>query len=129
MSNNNNRIEYINELARENPQAFVARAELRYRNIINNIAEKALDDLGRKIIMLAGPSASGKTTTAKKIAETFTSLGMMTYVISLDDFYKNRCDIHGYAEGNPDFETVYALDIDLIPVEVLYWWCKIARNI
>lgn len=66
MSNNNNRIEYINELARENPQAFVARAELRYRNIINNIAEKALDDLGRKIIMLAGPSASGKTTTAKK---------------------------------------------------------------
>lgn len=90
MSNNNNRIEYINELARENPQAFVARAELRYRNIINNIAEKALDDLGRKIIMLAGPSASGKTTTAKKIAETFTSLGMMTYVVSLDDFYKEQ---------------------------------------
>lgn len=114
MSNNNNRIEYINELAKENPQAFVARAELRYRNIINNIAEKALDDLGRKIIMLAGPSASGKTTTAKKIAETFTSLGMTTYVVSLDDFYKNRCDIPGYAEGNPDFETVYALDIDLI---------------
>ncbi len=56
---NNNRIEYINELARENPQALVARAELRYRNIINNIAEKALDDPGRKIIMLAGPSASG----------------------------------------------------------------------
>lgn len=111
---NNNRIEYINELARENPQALVARAELRYRNIINNIAEKALDDPGRKIIMLAGPSASGKTTTAKKIAETFTSLGMKTYVVSLDDFYKNRCDIPGFSEGKPDFETVYALDIDLI---------------
>lgn len=111
---NNNRIEYINELARENPQALVARAELRYRNIINNIAERALDDHGRKIIMLAGPSASGKTTTAKKIAETFTSLGMKTYVVSLDDFYKNRCDIPGFAEGKPDFETVYALDIDLI---------------
>lgn len=111
---NNNRIEYINELARDNPQALVARAELRYRNIINNIAERALDDPGRKIIMLAGPSASGKTTTAKKIAETFTSLGMKTYVVSLDDFYKNRCDIPGFAEGKPDFETVYALDIDLI---------------
>ena len=110
----NNRIEYINELARDNPQALVARAELRYRNIINNIAERALDDPGRKIIMLAGPSASGKTTTAKKIAETFTSLGMKTYVVSLDDFYKNRCDIPGFAEGKPDFETVYALDIDLI---------------
>ncbi len=37
-----------------------------------------------------------------------------TYVVSLDDFYKNRCDIPGFSEGKPDFETVYALDIDLI---------------
>lgn len=111
MSNMNNRIEYINELARENPKAIIARAELRYRNIINNIAERVLDDTGREIIMLAGPSSSGKTTTAKKIAETFISLGMQTYVISLDDFYLDRDKIPGYAEGNPDFETVYALDL------------------
>lgn len=114
MSNNNNRIEYINSLARENPQALVARAELRYRNIINNIAEKVLDDTGREIIMLAGPSASGKTTTANKMARTFTSLGMKTYVVSLDDFYKDRTEIPGYEEGTPDFETVYALDLPLL---------------
>ncbi len=111
MSNMNNKIEYINELARENPKALVARAELRYRNIINNIAEKVLDDTGREIIMLAGPSASGKTTTANKISDTFSSLGMQTYVVSLDNFYKNRCDVPGYAEGKPDFETVEALDL------------------
>lgn len=114
MGMTNNRIEYINELAQENPQALVARAELRYRNIINNISEKALDETGRKIIMLAGPSSSGKTTTANKIANSFTSLGMNTHVISLDDFYLNREDIPGYAEGEPDFETVYALDLPLI---------------
>lgn len=111
MSNMNNRLEHINELAAENPKAIIARAELRYRNIINNIAERVLDDTGREIIMLAGPSSSGKTTTAKKIAETFTSLGMKTYVISLDDFYLDREQIPGYAEGKPDFETVYALDL------------------
>ncbi len=111
MSNMNNRLEHINELAKENPKAIIARAELRYRNIINNIAERVLDDTGREIIMLAGPSSSGKTTTAKKIAETFTSLGMKTYVISLDDFYLDREQIPGYAEGNPDFETVNALDL------------------
>lgn len=111
MSNMNNRIEHINELARDNPKAIIARAELRYRNIINNIAEKVLDDAGRELIMLAGPSSSGKTTTASKISETFTSLGMKTYVISLDDFYLDREKIPGYAEGNPDFETVYALDL------------------
>jgi uridine kinase len=110
----NNHIEYINELSQSNPQALVARAELRYRNIINNIAEKALDNTGREIIMLAGPSSSGKTTTANKIRQTFTSLGMDTHVISLDDFYLNREDIPGYAEGKPDFETVYALDLPLI---------------
>ena len=114
MGNMNNNIEYINELAAENPQALVARAELRYRNIINNIAERVLDDVGREIIMLAGPSASGKTTTANKIAETFTSLGMKTYVVSLDNFYRNRVDIPGYAEGNPDYETVTALDLPLL---------------
>lgn len=111
MANMNNRLEHINELAKENPKAIIARAELRYRNIINNIAERVLDDTGREIIMLAGPSSSGKTTTAKKIAETFTSLGMKTYVISLDDFYLDREQIPGYAEGCPDFETVNALDL------------------
>lgn len=110
----NNRLEYINELARENPQALVARSELRYRNIINNIAEKALDETGRKIIMLSGPSSSGKTTTANKLAQTFTSLGMDTHVISLDNFYLNREDIPGFAEGNPDFETVDALDLPFL---------------
>lgn len=114
MANMNNRIEYINDLAKENPQALIARAELTYRNIINNIAERVLDDVGREIIMLAGPSASGKTTTANKIAETFISLGMQTYVVSLDNFYKNRVDIPGYAEGNPDYETVNALDLPLL---------------
>lgn len=107
----NNRIEYINELARDNPQALVARAELRYRNIVNNIAERALDEPGRKIVMLSGPSSSGKTTTARRLADTFTSLGMDTHVISLDDFYLNREQIPGYAEGNPDYETVEALDL------------------
>lgn len=107
----NNRIEYINELARDNPQALVARAELRYRNIVNNIAERALDEPGRKIVMLSGPSSSGKTTTARRLADTFTSLGMDTHVISLDDFYLNREQIPGYGEGNPDYETVEALDL------------------
>lgn len=111
MSNLNNTIEYINGLARENPQELVLRSEQRYSNIIRDIADRVQNEAGREIIMLAGPSASGKTTTANKLAQAFSERGMKTHRISLDDFYLDRTEIPGYAEGNPDFETVFALDL------------------
>lgn len=111
MSNLNNTIEYINALARENPQELVLRSEQRYSNIIRDIADRVQNEAGREIIMLAGPSASGKTTTANKLAQAFSERGMKTHRISLDDFYLDRTEIPGYAEGNPDFETVFALDL------------------
>lgn len=111
MSNLNNTIEYINGFARENPQELVLRSEQRYSNIIRDIADRVQNEAGREIIMLAGPSASGKTTTANKLAQAFSERGMKTHRISLDDFYLDRTEIPGYAEGNPDFETVFALDL------------------
>ena len=63
------------------------------------------------ILMLAGPSASGKTTTAKKLSEKCAARGMQTHVISLDDFYLDRSAIPLGEDGEPDFETVYALDL------------------
>lgn len=114
MSNINNTIEYINGLAKTNPQELINRSEKRYINIINGIADKVQNDEGREIVMLAGPSASGKTTTANKLAEEFTKRGMKTYRISLDDFYLNRADIPCNENGVPDFETVFALDLPCI---------------
>ncbi|MFV3037615.1 uridine kinase family protein, partial [Klebsiella pneumoniae] len=62
--------------------------------------------------MLAGPSSSGKTTTARKISEECKKNGVHTFVLSLDDFYLNREDIPLLPDGTRDFETVYALDLD-----------------
>lgn len=112
MANINNELEYINDTALASPQAFIEKCEARYRNIIEDISKSVCGDYGREIVMLAGPSSSGKTTTAGKLSEAFLKNGVKTYVLSLDDFYLNRCDIPCLPDGTQDFETVHALDLD-----------------
>ena len=111
MSNINNHIEYINEMALSSPEEFIKKSEARYENIINDIAEKIVADNGREIVMLAGPSSAGKTTTAAKLCKKLNENGVKTYVLSLDDFYLNRDDIPYLPDGTQDYETVYALDL------------------
>jgi uridine kinase len=64
--------------------------------------------------MLAGPSSAGKTTTALRLKTALENLGVNTFTISLDDFYKNREDSPRLPDGTPDFETVNALDLPLL---------------
>lgn len=111
MSNINNYIEYINENALSSPEEFIKKCESRYENIINDIAERIINDEGREIVMLAGPSSAGKTTTAGKLCKKLNENGVKTYVLSLDDFYLNRADIPYLPDGTQDYETVYALDL------------------
>lgn len=111
MSNINNRFEYINEMASTSPVEFINMCEERYENIIGTIADRISTDKGREIIMLAGPSSAGKTTTARKLCERLNAKGIKTYVLSLDDFYLNRADIPYLPDGTQDFETVDALDL------------------
>ena len=113
MANINNNLEYINEQARLNPKEFVVNCEQRYNNIIDDIAKRILEETGREIVMLAGPSSAGKTTTARKLCENLNKKGIKTYVLSLDDFYLNREDIPYLPDGTQDYETVYALDLQL----------------
>ena len=113
MANINNNLEYINEQARLNPNEFVVKCEQRYNDIIEDIAKRILEETGREIVMLAGPSSAGKTTTARKLCENLNKKGVKTYVLSLDDFYLNREDIPYLPDGTQDYETVYALDLQL----------------
>lgn len=115
MARINNYIEYINMEAKNDPAGLIERSEERFKRIIDSVVDECIDRAdGRLVIMLAGPSASGKTTTAHKIKEKFIERGEDCHVISLDDFYLNREDVPGYSEGEPDFESVYALDLKLI---------------
>ena len=65
MSKINNNLEYIVESAK-NPEAFIKECEDRYNNKIEKIARNIAETEKGEIVMLAGPSSAGKTTTAKK---------------------------------------------------------------
>ncbi len=90
--------------------ASIGEYEAQVSRAVNNILKNSTID----IVMLAGPSSSGKTTTAKKLCEGISNSGRNAYIISLDDFYFNRDDIPINSDGLPDYENITALDIPLI---------------
>ena len=112
MANLNNKLEYINEKASFDSKEFILECEKEYQSIIDKIVKRIIEEDGREIIMLAGPSSAGKTTTAKRLKEGLFEKGVTTYVLSLDDFYLNRDDIPYLPDGTQDYETVYALDLE-----------------
>lgn len=110
MSAINNTVEYIIK-ASEKPMDFIIECEQRYEEKLNAIAQKVACTGKNEIIMLAGPSSAGKTTSARKLREALKRMGVESYTVSLDDFYLDNCDAPRFPDGTPDFETVEALDL------------------
>ena len=102
----------INENVESNMESFIKDAESRFESSVTELADRFTSDCD--IVLLAGPSSSGKTTTAGKIAQKIKNSGRNAYTLSLDDYYRNAADIPLTEKGLKDFENVSALDIDLI---------------
>ena len=66
-----------------------------------------------KIVLLSGPSSSGKTTTAKKLALYLRTLGLNPHHLSLDDYFLERDRTPLDEEGKPDYESIRAIDTKL----------------
>ncbi len=92
--------------------SFINHCEFEYESRVY-AAAKEIIRANRHIIMLTGPSASGKTTTAHKLRAKLTSLGKKTRVISLDNFFKNSRDYPRLENGEKDYENVTALELTL----------------
>lgn len=71
-----------------------------------------------KIVLLSGPTSSGKTTTAKKLSLYLKTLGMRPLQLSLDDYFLNREETPLDENGNPDFESLRAIDIKLFNSQI-----------
>ena len=101
--------------AAKDAAAFVAREEERYRRQIRDVAEQITAG-GVCLLLLAGPSASGKTTTANLLADALRAGGHRCEVVSLDDFYRRPSDpaYPRLPDGTRDFECVESLELPLL---------------
>lgn len=81
---------------------------------IAKIAEQIAARKNVKLILLAGPSSSGKTTTCKRLSIQLLTNGIRPLQISLDDYFVNRDVTPRDAIGDYDYESLYALNLDLI---------------
>ncbi len=105
----------INQQAVQNYFKLIDEAEDFYNKQICAVVEQMSQIRDKTdVICLSGPSASGKTTTAHTLARHFQSNGRKAMVISLDDFYLDTKHTPLNKKGKPDFESIYALDVDLI---------------
>lgn len=84
---------------------------------IADIAQKVYD-LNKRVILIAGPSSSGKTTTSKRIETQLKVLGLKPISISLDDYFINRDKTPIDEFGQKDYESIYALDLELFNKDI-----------
>lgn len=81
---------------------------------ISEIADQIQERGTTKLVLIAGPSSSGKTTTSKKLAMELEAIGYKPKVISLDSYYIGRAETPLDENGNYDYECLEALNIQLL---------------
>lgn len=103
----------INKVVSKLPDEFINEVEINYQTYINELAQKLLPQKTNcRVVMLSGPSSSGKTTTANLIGKNLKLMGIGTKVISLDDFYRGQGMAPQLPNGKFDYEDIEALNIN-----------------
>ena len=81
---------------------------------ISQIADTIAARKEIKVVLIAGPSSSGKTTFCKRLSVQLLASGVKPVQISLDDYFVNRAETPKDENGELDYESIYALNIPLI---------------
>ena len=81
---------------------------------ISQIADTIAEKKNIKVVLIAGPSSSGKTTFCKRLSVQLLASGVKPVQISLDDYFVNRHETPKDENGELDYESIYALNIPLI---------------
>ena len=102
-----------NKLEEGSIEDIIRVSEALHEKKIAKIADKFCEDSNRKIVLVAGPSSSGKTTFTKRLAVQLRVNGLKPVMISLDDYFISRDKTPLDDEGKPDFECLEALDLAL----------------
>ncbi len=104
----------VNDFAKLDSETLIKESEADYHAQINEIAKEIIEYGKYKIILMAGPSSSGKTTSSNLIRERLADFGYESIVVSMDDFFLNRENTPLLPNGDYDYENVTALDLEYL---------------
>lgn len=94
--------------------------DLQMENRLRQLAEEIHRDDDIRLILVAGPSSSGKTTFSKKLSGHLGAMGKFPVTVSMDDYFVDRANTPLDADGTPNFEAVDAIDIDRFNRDMLH---------
>ena len=107
------KLQEINDHALRNPEQWIQEETDRYAGEIQTLARHlAVEFDNHGLVMLSGPSSSGKTTSANMLGSALKDIGVEAYTISMDDFYRGRELAPRLPNGNFDYEALEALRLD-----------------
>ena len=108
----NRRVAYINEMIESGHAAeLVAMGEQYHAKQLTRIARAICKRPNARVVLICGPSSSGKTTTSHRLCLELLAMGKQPVALSLDNWYLNGNNIPLDENGKRDDESVYALDI------------------
>ena len=106
-------------IAHNNAGDIIQLSEIMQDYKLLNIAEEiVLNKENYKIVLMSGPSSSGKTTSSKKLSLYLKSLGLNPTHLSLDDYFHEREETPLASNGKPDFESLKAIDVKLFDNQI-----------
>lgn len=98
---------------------LILMAEAMMEKKIGDIATRIAERGNTKLVMIAGPSSSGKTTFSHRLSSQLRSHGLRPYPIAVDDYFKNRIETPRDELGNYDFECLEAINIEKFNQDML----------
>ena len=85
--------------------------EKKIARIADEIHQRGIDGRPVRMVLISGPSSSGKTTFSKRLSVQLMTNGLRPYPIALDNYFVNREETPRDAQGDYDYESLYALDL------------------
>ena len=98
-------------------RTFIRVNEVLHDNALSEIASDIVAK-GRRVVLIAGPSSSGKTTTAGRLGIHLRVLGKLPVQVSMDNYYLDRDTIPPQEDGTVDLENINALDLPLLQAQI-----------
>lgn len=103
----------INTRNSENVYRLIQRGEDAYNQQVRDIADDIIRK-NKKIVLITGPSSSGKTTSSYKLKKMLAKQGVKSFVVNMDDFFKDLSTVPLREDGKPDMEGIVALDVKCV---------------